>query len=172
MKKAVIMVLLIFSILSWSNVTYAEPTSNIRYLMNDSITMLDWGMYQLEMQVDAFAPKDCFPYVYYDWDKNRIIITLDSIGIERPTEVEAKKWCRKSIGEIKSCFQIDPEKGKPYAKNGCSSLHFKFKHRGYKDKSLPENLYKELDNITVIKARALFKSSGKKVRAINLRYNR
>jgi hypothetical protein len=138
----------------------AEPNPNIKYLMNDSVSMLDWGLYRIEKDVEATLEDpagyglntdtiiDSSPV--YDWDKNRIIV---GVHVSKAISLEqAKSWCRKIVRMVRTTLNVSPDTGEPFPsldQNG-GALYSFFSHAGYTKKSEPKGLSKELDNITWI----------------------
>lgn len=170
MKKNITMALFLMAILLLSNITQAEPTTNIKYLMNNFVSMLDWGAYRLEIalrDIDTIKHKNAFLHVNYDQEKNRLIISVQDKVPSSTTELEAKKWCREVIEEIKSYLGINYRTGKPFRyKMKNSDLYLYFGHEGFVKKSQPQDLYDELENITGIHVRTYIKGKGKDIKGI------
>ena len=72
---------------SLSSVVYAEPPAEVKWLINDPVTLFEWGMYQLNLNVNKTADslKDGgwplpdgfrveFGWADYDWKSNKIKI--------------------------------------------------------------------------------------------------
>jgi hypothetical protein len=128
----------------------AEPTSSIQYLMNEPVSMLDWGIYRITNRLEKNLQLGVVPFsqhASYDWDKNRIIIDIAVIG--GTLNEEAKGWCRAVVSKIRTLMYIN-DKGNSMFNEGASSMYFSH-YAGYAKKSEPEGLYKELDNITLIR---------------------
>ena len=144
----------------------AEPTPAVQYLMNEPVSMLDWGLYRMEEKIKKYFdfpdfPKGGNPWVFefnYNWDSNRIMI---SVGIVRELDSPAKDQCRNVISAIRG-YALgnfwEGVKGDPQ-KNG-SFLAKCFSHSGYTKTDIPEGLLKEIDQIIEIQVAVLDKSIG------------
>jgi hypothetical protein len=159
--KSMILVVSVFLFVNVS-MAEAEPTSNMHYLMNDSVSMLDWGLFQVNHDLEGYIDikneiKDAIGFitnVSYDWEENRIIIRLMLEGAS--SKEQAKEWCKILVNKTRRIFDINPDTGKPSMEK-TSTLYTCFTHTEFKRKLEPEGLSKELDNITVIKVQALIK---------------
>lgn len=98
MKKYIFFVLFVLLI---STPVFCEPPKTIKYLMNDSVSMLDWGVYRCEQrllrQVSGFENsfqyifevKDVFidNFIEFDWESGLILfnirIPLESYQIDK-----------------------------------------------------------------------------------------
>jgi hypothetical protein len=157
--KSLIVIIFIILFISGS-MAKAEPTSNIQYLIEDSVSMLDWGLSKIDRDLE---PVLNYPIelgfnsdtiigssINYDLEKNRIVI---DVYISKATsQDQAILWCKKIVGLIKTRLNVDNDTGKPFLE-ATGALYPYFSHQGYKDKSEPKGLYKELDNIAVINIR-------------------
>lgn len=136
-KTALLISLLCISI---TDSAFAEPSPTVRYLMNEPVSRLDWGIYQLQKELEELNVS-----VRYNWDENRIEISKSSS--ETPKDLnQAKILCKEEVSNLKIILGVNPEIGKPYGEN--SFLWVFFRHEGYKLKSEPETLWEDLDNIT------------------------
>lgn len=160
-------ILLILSILFLVNTSYAQPTPNIQYLMHESVSMFDWGIYRINEKLKNWEESKGLigisssiavaPEAFYDWSSNRIIIYVKVFPVK--SQEEAKELCRGIVRSIKSVLYINPDDGKPYGEAGLALDSF-FSHSGFLNKSEPEGLYKELDSITVIKVEVMVPTKG------------
>src|SRR2546427_13041601 len=101
--KILIPILLLFYLASQS---YAEPSPTVRKLMNEPVSLFEYGLYKLEKRLESIdfsdehygynnpenrllsQPKSTSSEVYYEWGRNRIIIRLDSTP-ENPDKLSA-----------------------------------------------------------------------------------
>lgn len=145
-----------------------EPGPTITYLMNEHLTMLDWGMFKLQQRLTELgdnlrspsSKRDSEPIINqppltiinYDWDSNRLKIQVLLFKEEFKTKQKAENWCTSVIHCIKGDLGIDPKTGKPsrFMISGTSNLLIYFTHIGFQGKLEPEGLGTELDKITEI----------------------
>ena len=52
---------------------WAEPSSEIKFLMDRPVSMLDWGMFKLERQLGI---ADIDASVSYFWEENEVRISI------------------------------------------------------------------------------------------------
>ena len=155
-----------------------EPTPAVRYLMNEPVTLLDYGLIRLKEKIEEDIKDDSiihkkrpFVSVDYDWYGNRIKFKFTYI--ESETLKKAKS--QSELDEIKSkmemvihlvksrVFLVEPSTGKPMlAKN--SSLVYFFSHVGFKSLNEPKNLASELDAITEIEVGYYFAAGQKGIK--------
>ena len=123
--------------------------------------MLDWGVFLLEEEVKDFTVQGhgTLSFAAYVTSRNRIFIytkflrTRDSRDL---TYEEAKPLCRETIGRIKSYLGTDPETGRVLG--GRKSAMLRFFSDG--KEGAPEGLGQDLDKITVIEVRMIYKKSS------------
>jgi hypothetical protein len=161
LKSLIVVLFILFSV----NISQAEPSSNMKYLMNKPISIMDWGLINIDLQLRKLTDKTyahelkeaqiIAPSVIYNRGTNRIIIHIGIGGAN--TKEQAKEWCKSTVDKIRSMFFINLDTGKPYSVNG--ALYFYFTHVGYSKKSEPKGLSEELDNITVIKVEVIYQNS-------------
>jgi len=164
MKKSIITIL---ALLFLSTNIYAEPTPSIRYFMNESVSLFDFGMYLVNKDIDKLCSNQVDNYlknkgcdinkavlgnsrtkVYYEWDKNRILFWTWIFNVmPNMKQTEFKEVCEQLIGAIRGKFGII--EGKVSNKANNSHLGNYFKHYDYKT-SEKKNYFNELDNITKI----------------------
>jgi hypothetical protein len=142
----------------------AEPSSKIQYLMDEPVSMLDWGMIWIDESLKGtLAEYRTSTITYYDWNENRIIISLSELGstIGVTSKEKAKEKCRTIVSSIRTFLGINEKDGKPYSEK--SNLYSYFSHSGFQ-RSQPEGLYEELDNITVIRIMIFIEGVGEPVK--------
>jgi hypothetical protein len=129
----------------------AEPTPSIQFLMREPVSMMDWGLKNIEdhlyrhrslfvqSEKSLFEPEPTIT-VLYDWDKNRIQI---SIGLRTCKQVQKMS---QGLSDIRSHVEwvIKYLRGsltmKPYDAF--------FRHRGFRSKESPRSLEPELAGLT------------------------
>ncbi|MFA0607143.1 hypothetical protein [Vibrio amylolyticus] len=129
----------------------AEPSRSISYLMEDSLSMFDWGVFRMESSMANIKFKELdllnhYGRVNYDWDSNRI--NLETVVYSSYKALEksgSKAICRKAITKVKEHFGYGIKEADFRAIFGIASY---FKHTGFVKKNAPENLGKDLENVT------------------------
>jgi hypothetical protein len=171
MKK---LALMLFGVLLFNYTPcFAEPSSVVKYLMNDSVSLFDLGLFRLESYFDDFGEGQYYEKynvtVFYDFEKNQILIDVlpFPIGelIKKSLSLnETKKICFDIFSDIRMTLGIDTNTGKgmySYPKKNNkeenSGLFFHFQHWGFNKGDPPKNLAKELDNMTYITMRVPLK---------------
>jgi hypothetical protein len=136
---------------------WAEPNETSTFLINDPISLLDFGMYKLENDIKSY--RDDLPikhqppysvFVDYDWDENKIFIVLSYGTPGNPLIKEIKNEIKKVLIILKRNFGVGP-KGEPFQKGGFSSISDYFSHRGYTKKNIPQTFKKDIDQLMVFK---------------------
>jgi hypothetical protein len=160
---------MIFSLLFIPVKIQAEPSPTVRQLMQDSFTMFDWGLYQLEnflakyefsdlgfvrSNVDKhglFSEKDpqastVSSQVDYEWDSNRVIITfLVGTTYSRLKKSSAKELCTNMTNGVRSGFLSD----NPSVKGFANIARF-FEHKGFSTFKDDQERIKRIDEIEKI----------------------
>lgn len=181
MKKGIVLGLLMTLFIV--NPVNSEPSKTITHLMDEPVSMFDWGMHKLNKDINGFFTALLHPDyaffkkiynlrdsnmenikkqiefsdfetdVYYDWDKNRIIIHVQLINKNKNLSVATKKaMCQKYTNLIKAHYYTDNDK--KYRKMfGVSSF---FGHTSYAKKNAPADLTEHIENITKIKITVLY----------------
>lgn len=150
MKK--IPFLIMCALLSDSSI--AEPSNSVRYLMNDPLTMFDWGIIQIQHKLDKI---DYFPFestsgahlkANYDWDQNRLIIRASFY----PDHAEVQKHGLKAICEGIHRAVTHEFKGQLHKdQRAIEGIASYFTHAEFTKKSEPPNLQDDIEAITRFK---------------------
>jgi len=131
-----------------STTVYAEPSPTVKYLMNDSLTMFDLGLYRLDNYIKeraaSFLPKTIVKYnvytdVGYNWNTNKIIIKMSIVFSEKITEKQQKEFCKRTLDNYKKWLP--------------SVIPGFFMHHGFqkKDEPKPKKVKDEILNIAILK---------------------
>ena len=162
MKKTVLF-LVLFGALCIQ--VYGEPTPTVSWLMNEPVSMWDWGLMRLENSLRAERSLSNFSVrVDYQWDANIIrILVNDTLEPEND-------WGREKIvdygkqvaNSIRESLYVNTQTGKPYG-SGESFLEINFFHMGFERHSRPDNMGKELDAITEIRVHIMFYENDEQV---------
>lgn len=154
MKKSILPVLLL---LLWIQNVFADPNKTAQFLMNDPISLLDFGSYKLENEIkvhrNSLVIKHNPPhtvFVDYNWEENKIEIKLSYGDVGNPPKAEIKKEIIAIVGALKKILGVTPA-GKTYHKDGFSSVPEFFSHKGYISKDRPKDVEKEIDLLVEFK---------------------
>ena len=135
------------------NPAAAEPSSSIEYLMREPVSMLDWGLAQIEQDLfrkrqvltgnkqNLFDPEPSIR-VDYAWEENRIQIFL-----KLTLQAEVKKTSQRMTG-----IRQHVEFVVTYLRGGLTMHPYDafFRHKGFRSKESPKNLDEDLVAITDI----------------------
>jgi hypothetical protein len=140
--------LLVFS--TCSPYGYAEPSSVVEYLMDDPVTMLDWGLYRVEERTSSMQFKNLVnsnSFAYYSWNKNRITVgfgVYPSNG-SLPANL-AEETCEAVTMEVRNRFGTNTKKS---FREVVGIAKF-FDHAGFEHNDKPAKFMQEIENITNI----------------------
>tara|TARA_B100001964_G_scaffold25410_1_gene25336 strand:+ start:946 stop:1572 length:627 start_codon:yes stop_codon:yes gene_type:complete len=168
-------VVTLFVLFLYPNVTQAEPSKTVEYLINEPVSMLDLGILKLNRKLDKsdieFSYKDkslkkTMGIAYYDFQKNRMLLefrldlntdlfrTFDYKNETlRTEEWDPKTVCKDQLSRVREEFGFsDDNSKKGYSSNVRSILSIAnhFAHSGYKNKNVPKNLTSEIENISYV----------------------
>ncbi|WP_105901063.1 hypothetical protein [Vibrio gangliei] len=141
----------LFALLAVSTNLSAEPSRSISYLMEDSLSMFDWGVFRMESSMTTIKFKELdlishYGRADYDWDSNRINLeTVVYPSYKSLEKLGSKAICRQAITQVKEHFGYGIDEDDLRALFGIPSY---FKHTGYVKKNVPESLGKDLENAT------------------------
>lgn len=135
----------------------AESTSITKYLMNEPVSMMDWGIYQIDRKLNSDDINGMLATRYgllkktaaraeYDWDKNLIRISY-SVAIDpkrTQQEKHKKEICGGLLKRLRTSFGVDT-KGKLMVPSEIS--HY-FRHRGFLLRREPKDFAREIANVT------------------------
>ena len=135
----------------------ADPSANVRYLMNEPITALDFGLYQMDKRLSDPAHDFGLPAglgeitatARYDWEGNRILAQM-AVILKKPTVsvLTAKKVCRQTVSFVRSFGGIDEKTGEMGVNMG--GFLDDFNHKAFVKANAPQGLAEELIAITNI----------------------
>ena len=163
MKKSTILGIVALLALLCPVSLHAEPSSKINYLMEDCVSMLDFGLFLLRQGLSSYPSiaiisDDVEVDVNYDSTSNRIQIwgyrndPLESVD-------EAANWSNKFVDAVRAFLLAKSVTGKTPFDH--SAMYRFFSHQGFQKPNSPMDLPQELDSITEIKTSQLV--SGKKI---------
>lgn len=127
---------------------WAEPSTTPRLLMNEPMSIFDWGIYKADTQVKSSGKYKQYTLFFmgasaqYDWDQNRIVLTtlLQGGGV--------KEICKNNLEIFKGMFASftwDKTQQKEKAKQVLNNL---FSHEaGYQSNNQPKDTGEQLIKI-------------------------
>ena len=119
-------ILLTISLIFGATAVSAEPSSGVSALMNRPMSMLDWGMYRLQKELEASVRRT---YVNYSWDNNEILVSnYSGLSSKVSSMEEAKQNCDKTFAAWDVELMIDD--GKDRLSSYCSVCSY-FKNNGF-----------------------------------------
>jgi hypothetical protein len=153
---------LIAALIACPSLCNAEPSPAVRYLMNEPVTLFDWGIVRLYEYVDGFANhylqtrlvQDIYSTVTYDAPGNKILISFvvtrkpdaakESAGMVQDS---SKRICRTIIQEMRREFFVE----RNWQVRRSSGIYRFFAHVGTRGQKEPLDSFEEIENITVLK---------------------
>ena len=153
----------LFVLLGFSVSSYAEPSKAVSYLMNEPMTMFEWGMYRLERSVDGLNVEefDLINFqswgVDYNWDRNRLVLKFAAYPKQKSlNKLPAKELCKELIWTVRWRFGVlknDANLSNADREGTLETLgpSMFFKHTGFESKGRPDNLTEEIHNIIIIR---------------------
>lgn len=153
-KRALLTVLIIFLISANSN---AEPGNVQRWLMDTPVSLWTFGMSELNNSVSELGENGLYfntengsnrvtsiASAYYEWEKNRIIISAHFLSGDRNYE---KTFCETYLNKLREHGAVhDGEVAEPMSQ----SLYSQNFLRGFTDGSEPANYTTKIDEIIEI----------------------
>lgn len=108
----------------------ADPDSTSDRFLNDSPSMMDWGILRLELALQSYGIL-VHGSVSYDWSRNRIDITRTESVAESVSRSEMEGLCRDWFQAVRSFALIDPETGSLSGPFGYTEFAGYFGHIGF-----------------------------------------
>ena len=153
--------LLLLALLCLVPICNAEPSASVRYLMNEPVTLFDWGILRLYEYLDEYTAhylktnsvQDIYSTVRYDSPRNHIIISMvvtrkAQEGKESPASVlsGSREVCRTITQTLRREFLADRER---HVRRSSGIYRF-FAHIGFKGRDEPVDSFDEIEKIIVI----------------------
>lgn len=139
-------------------VVYGQPSSTVWYLMNDPVTMFDWGMSQLQHRSDSLdwpgldlvdpAVLPTLATVDYDWGKSQLILQVVMHPRYRSFQKSTQKEvCREVILRLKQHFGegLSESEMKTFGPGNA------FYHHQFKKPDQPQTLAEDIDRISTLR---------------------
>jgi hypothetical protein len=147
MNKKIVCLLLILM----SGKALSEPSKSVAYLMNDALTMFDWGLYKIEEKLGSMEFKELdlnfrnYGRAEYDWDSNRINLTVTIYpNYSSLQKLGASQICKTGLFKMKEYFGY----GMEAQFRELFGINTYFDHKGFVNKSKPETFEQDIENIT------------------------
>lgn len=127
---------------------YGEPSRTFRYLMDEPLTLFEWGLFKLEKYTDQIKFKELdlisnHSNIRYDWDKNRLEIEFIVYPkYKNLSKMPAKEICKKAISHVRESFGTQHKSDT----RALLSVSRFFEHTGFTNKTRPKNLMEEVEN--------------------------
>jgi hypothetical protein len=107
-----------------------EPDAVMKYLMNEPVSMLDWGLFRLDKGLidPILSDKGVMASSGYNYSQNKIIINISIIDYpdkKKKSAKEIKESCRETIDFVKTVLKQVP-------------LDVYFIHEGFAKKDAPK----------------------------------
>lgn len=152
LRRRLFLCLLLLIYPAIANTAHAEPTRVPQWLMRESVSLFDWGIYKLDKKMEwmkelggLFTIHYAGGSAEYDWDSDRIKLRFTFQG--KGTEQECVDNLKKAKGALLNFSWDDTQ----YAKLAREVLAGFFSHEGgYKDASAPSDIGEQLANITTL----------------------
>lgn len=145
LKKLLPLILLFSSQLS------AEPNKTTEYLMNDSLSMFEWGIFRVEEALsDVRFPElevvyKNHPNLNYDWDTNQLEIQLSIYpSHQKLKEIGPKGACKIGLSDLRGFFGI----GSPDVIHDILGLQKYFRHKFFFKKNVTKTFANDIENMT------------------------
>ena len=157
MKTPLILILL----LGLVPICSAEPSPSVRYLMNEPVTLFDWGIIRLYDYLDEYTEhylktntvRDIYCTVRYDSPRNKIIISMvvtrrAPSHEDTPSSVraESREICKSITQTLRREFLTDRD---THVRRSSGIYRF-FGHIGFRGTEEPLDAFDEIERITVI----------------------
>ena len=156
---------ILFVLLLYPNVTQAEPSKTVEYLMNEPVSMLDLGILRLDRKLGKsesnfnYADKSLkmiLGFANYDYEKNRIILSF--LHYLNTDLFKTKGWtpqtvCKDQLSRVRNEFGFnDDDSKRSYSTTAKDALSIanSFTHIGYQKKNAQNNLQSEIENISYV----------------------
>jgi hypothetical protein len=138
----------------WSIVVNAEPSASVKYLMNQPVSAMDFGLYRLGQELSSdLGTNNGWSRVTatasYDWNRNRIVVTMLSLAPNATTAATAKKYCRTVIDLARQDAGVSPVTGTVLPDT--ATVASLFLPDSFPNTDQPENISDELLSIIEIR---------------------
>lgn len=132
----------LLGLLLTTSLLWSAPSSTFNYLMDEPMSMLEWGMYKTEKLFKGCSAKgvdekeimkESYTNVNYNWDNDRLDININFYLENKLNKAKAKDICKKTLESYR-------EEWLKYI------LPSQFNHTGFTRTSKPKNFDDEIMN--------------------------
>lgn len=140
----------------------AEPSRSIRYLMGESVSLFEWGIFRLQARAELFAWDDIdirkqFARVGYDWEKNQITLRMTVYPrYQSLQKVTPRGACGSLIRQIKFHLGVGPGSEFMRELGGIGTF---FRHQHFEKQNAPATLDRDLEAATQLRVDVLASKS-------------
>jgi hypothetical protein len=136
----------------------ADPSPSVRYLMGESVSLFEWGIFRLQTRTERFTwdgldIRNQFARVEYDWPKNqlrvRLVVYPRYQSLQKST---ARQVCGSLIRQMKGLFGVAP--GFEFIR-GIDGIGTFFRHQQFAKSDVPETLDADLEAITSLEVEVM-----------------
>ena len=141
-------------LIAFAAIAPAEPSRAVRYLMNEPLTLFEWGILQLETGAKSFAWDGLdlfkqFPNVEYDWEKNQLKVQMAIYPRYRSLQKSTpKEICGDVMRQMKAHFGVAPGWESVRTISGVGTY---FTHKQFSKPDAPETLAADIERITTLR---------------------
>ncbi|MCH8529599.1 MAG: hypothetical protein LAT80_14790 [Balneolaceae bacterium] len=144
-------------------IVFSEPNSTTRYLINEPVSMMDWGIFKLN---GFFQNGTDYKYygadrggvnVSYRWNENEILIAHTMFLKNQATTDEANALCSSLLKDSQMRLGVNPSTGE--LRHGMGPERF-FVHSGYASSLEPDDLNEQIASIMRIQVSVMSKHEG------------
>ena len=151
----------------------AAPREATTFLMNEPVTLLDWGTYKLERFLERRRwPQEFEPTVFtkvsYDWDRDRIVIDVQALVKFGPP---TRDQCLGVLKLLLSAGGVVFETRNRQLNDGISTFAVEFLHMNFRSPNQPPDLGKKIDEVLELRVTVSGLPSGGQVRQVECRTN-
>jgi len=154
-STAILLITVITTAFISTRIANAEPNPIVARLMNEPLSMLDYGLWRTELELKRYfnSINDIYVAARYDWKKDQIAIEV--LLSEIPTslqELKEKERCKSVMDSIKDYYGVDTNNKNTKKTQLKNSLFGKsFIHNGYASTDISQDeLFRKLDDITQV----------------------
>jgi hypothetical protein len=142
MKKTL---LTLATIAGLSQSAIAGPDATVKKFMNQHVSLLDWGMFHVQNDVERNLPSFYGPMhtnVYYDFERNEIVINIYNTQQQSSEDgSDEKQTCKAIVNAVRERAGVDSDTGQLVKWAGKESFFAdKFTNNGFEFGNIQKEL--------------------------------